>query len=201
MAVTRYTILNVSTQIYLGIQWAVANGAHVISLSLGSENITNDLFKQINLAIASGVIIVCAAANVGRRNKYNIGYPARLGNTICVGSHSSYGQPSKFSSSGREVDFLAPGENIWSTAPSSQFALMSGTSMAVPFVSGLVALILSYDQSNQKLIKNICQVRDVLREMCSKSGHHDESSGYGTLDPIRVFKSQEAFYSSFQPYQ
>lgn len=156
----------------------------------------DDLFHAIQTAISKGAIVVCAASNVGRRHKYNIGYPARFGNVLCIGSHTLNGQPSEFTSIGREVDFLAPGENIWSTAPNNAFVPMSGTSMATPFVSGLAALVLAYDRGRRKEIKNIAQMRHLLREMCSKSGHHDESSGYGTLDPMRVFRDNNYFYNA-----
>jgi len=49
-------------------------------------------------AVSRGIIVVCAASNFGRRHKYNIGYPGRYGNVLCIGSHTINGQPSEFTS-------------------------------------------------------------------------------------------------------
>ncbi len=146
------------------------------------------------------MIIVCAAANAGKLYKYNISYPGRLGSVLCVGSHTANGQPSAFTSVGREVDFLAPGEDIWSTAPGGQYVLKTGTSMAAPFVSGLAALILAYDRSFRSEIRNVAQVRELFRAMCSKSGHHDQESGHGTLDPKRIFSNPTYFYDTLKEH-
>lgn len=128
------------------IEWAVEQQADVISLSIGSKNSNTKLLMAINNAINKGVVIVSSAANYGASESYPIGYPARYGNVICVGSHTKNGNPSAFTSIGREVDFSAPGENIWSTWNDGTFKSMSGTSFAAPFVSGIAALVLAVDK-------------------------------------------------------
>ena len=88
---------------------------HIVSMSLSAhyhDGVRRALYDMLN----SDIIIVAAACNMGQRYNYcngNIWFPARFGNVISVGSHDNHGQPSKISSVGREVDFLAPGEEMW----------------------------------------------------------------------------------------
>ena len=95
---------------------------HVVSMSLNAhyhDGVRRALYDVLN----SDILVVAAACNMGQRNNYcsgNIWFPARFGNVISVGSHDNHGQPSKISSVGREVDFLAPGEEIWGPSISEQ---------------------------------------------------------------------------------
>jgi hypothetical protein len=91
-----------------GIKWAVEQKVDVLSLSLGSEKSSNRLFKALQFALNRGMIVVSAASNYGQNTSYSIGFPVRYGHIICTGAHNS-----AFSSIGREVDFLAPGEDIF----------------------------------------------------------------------------------------
>ena len=88
---------------------------HIASMSLSvqyHDGVRRALYDVLN----DDMIVVAAACNMGQRYNYcngNIWFPARFGNVISVGSHDNHGQPSKISSVGREVDFLAPGEEMW----------------------------------------------------------------------------------------
>ena len=55
-----------------------------------------------------------------------------------------------FTCSGDELDFLAPGLNIFSTVPDNNYAIMSGTSMSNPFAVGCASLLLSYNNKYHK---------------------------------------------------
>lgn len=122
---------------------AAENGAHIITMSLGTT-LHAPIFKQtLDYAKERGCVIFCAAGNSGQKN--DIMYPARYPETISVGSISKDYKISKFScSQGSELDFLAPGENIISCVPNDSYANMTGTSMANPFAAGCAALLLSY---------------------------------------------------------
>ena len=53
-----------------------------------------------------------------------------------IASYSNYGK--------QNVDVFAPGSNIYSTYPESEYSPQNGTSMAAPAVTGIAALIRSY---------------------------------------------------------
>ncbi|MCG8608524.1 S8 family peptidase, partial [bacterium] len=109
-----------------GIDWAVAKGADVISMSLGGSSSDGQLFTSVHNALVKGRYVICAAGNEGSLFQNSIGYPGRYGGVITVGSHDSDGNASGFSSRGGEIDFMAPGSDIWSTYKEGGYATLSG---------------------------------------------------------------------------
>ncbi|MCG8568726.1 MAG: S8 family peptidase [Spirochaetes bacterium] len=173
-----------------GINWAMEEGANIISMSLGGPYSSPKLFKTIHQTLANGVFIVCAAGNEGSLYTNSIGYPGRYGGVITIASHDHNGNPSGFSSRGGEVDFMAPGSKIWSTYKKGGYAELSGTSMATPFVAGLAALIASKHfntSSNSTPLDNNEDMMSHLMRMATHSGYHDNHSGYGPLQPFGYF--------------
>jgi hypothetical protein len=165
-------------------------GCHALSLSCGTRAYSAELEDAIQYAAQRGVIILCAAANYGRLLKNNISYPAAFGNVICVGSHSVHGDASVFSSAGREVDFLAPGENVLSAVYNGGKGGRSGTSMAVPFVTALAALLATF-MADRGVLLNCEITRMLLRALCSSE--HTSKRGYGVLDVEFLLLQGEAF--------
>jgi subtilisin family serine protease len=175
-----------------GIDWAVAQGAHIISMSLGGSISTNQLYQSVQKALANGVFMVCAAGNEGSLFQNSVGYPGRYGGVITVASHDQNGNRSGFSSFGGELDVMAPGSNIWSTYRDGGYAELSGTSMATPFVAGLSALIVSKhlrESRNETPLENNEDLRNHLLRMATHPGYHDNETGYGPLQPFRYFGS------------
>lgn len=170
-------------QIADGVDWAVKIGAKVISMSLGGPGSNQRLFTSIHNALAKGAVVVCAAGNSGSTFSNTIGYPGRYGGVITIASHDSNGNRSGFSSRGGEIDFMAPGQEIYSTYMGGQYASLSGTSMATPFVSGICALVLAVDPH----VKNCEDMRNALMRMAAHPGSHDNVSGYGPLNPFQYF--------------
>jgi subtilisin family serine protease len=126
-----------------GILFAADNGADIITMSLGTPTGSMQMRQAINYAVNKGCVFFCAAGNSGQRSE--LMYPAKYTDTISVGSISNSLKISRFScSSGSELDFLAPGENVISCVPDDSYATMSGTSMANPFAAGCAALLMSY---------------------------------------------------------
>jgi thermitase len=133
------------------IDYAIQKGAKVLSNSWGGafDPISaKPLIEAVKRADDAGAIFIVAAANDGDNNdKVNM-YPANaiFPNTITVAaSDSRDGKPS-WSNYGRaNVHLASPGNNILSTMPNNSYASMSGTSMATPIVSGVVALLLAQD--------------------------------------------------------
>jgi hypothetical protein len=138
-----------------GIEWACEKECHIISLSLGMKQPSRDLEEAIKRASDQGVLIIAAGSNGGIRRYNNIAYPAAYSNVICVGSHSCSRHASSFSSEGKELEFLAPGENIFSLeAGGTGYVAVSGTSMATPAAAAVVAQILEYHKTRMYAYKN-----------------------------------------------
>jgi len=117
----------------------------VIQLSLGTTYGTQfvPLIRALNSAVKAGIHVVVAAGNDGQ-DACQVS-PASAGgingSIITVGSISSTNMISNFSNVGDCVDLYSPGEDIlstWITGPQSNHYL-DGTSMATPYVSGIVA--------------------------------------------------------------
>ena len=131
-----------SSGIAASIDWAVENGADVVSLSLGGPNQYQPTRQAIINAWEKGVIVVAAAGNAGFAGGRNtIGYPGKFKESICVGATRSDGSIANFSSGGREVDIACPGQAIISCSNRGGYVAMSGTSMATPMMAGVLALI------------------------------------------------------------
>ena len=142
------------------IQYATKAGVNIMSNSWGGGPYTQSLFDVIKLASDKGIIFIAAAGNDGNDNDSNPSYPAsyQLENVISVAATDNRDQLASFSNYGRtKVHVAAPGVKILSTVKGNDYALMSGTSMATPHVSGIAALLLSTNPSY-----TVAQVKDIL---------------------------------------
>jgi subtilisin family serine protease len=131
-----------------GIRYAAANGARVINLSLGGDGADQALDDAIRDAGAAGALVVASAGNNGRDIDQKPSYPASIAapNLITVASTDPQGgrDLSEFSNYGAlDVQVAAPGGQILSATKDGGWAVMSGTSMAAPMVTGVAALAAS----------------------------------------------------------
>jgi thermitase len=124
------------------IDWAVANGASIINLSLGCDGDATVLQEAIERAQSQGVLVTAAAGN---DNSTTPQYPAAYPGVVAVTAVDEANHKAEFANYGADwIDLAAPGVAITSTIPVSGsilYATWSGTSMAVPFVSGAAALL------------------------------------------------------------
>ena len=126
-----------SSDIAIGIKWAVEEGAKVINLSLGGTKYDQLLKEAIDYATERGCIVVCASGNTYSERKI---YPACLPNAISVGSIDKDGNISNFSNRGDSVDVYALGDVI-SFGLNGEYIEKSGTSMACAIISAELSLI------------------------------------------------------------
>lgn len=125
-----------------GIEWAIEKGVDVISMSLGSSY-RSDLEAEVCMAAYQRGICICAAAgNEGKGDEYPASYPGVI--SVAAVDHD-LGHP-PFSNISDNLDICAPGVGIYSTMPGNRYDTLTGTSMATPHVSGVIALLADYLQ-------------------------------------------------------
>lgn len=131
---------------YQGVEYAMAAGADVISMSWGGGGHSNTIQNLFDLAHAQGIVLVAAAGN---SNVSSIFYPAGYNHIISVAATNSSDTKASFSNYGSWVDISAPGASIYATVAGtdSSYGYKNGTSMACPNVAGLCALLKSYNPS------------------------------------------------------
>ena len=125
-----------------GIEWCIENGMDIINMSLGSpENPPDELRTIVSKAVNSGIIIVSAAGNEGRKD---LNWPARFPEVISVAALTKDGKIANFSNTSDDIKVAAPGCDIYSCWTDGGYAVESGSSMSSPFVAGIIALMISY---------------------------------------------------------
>jgi subtilisin family serine protease len=169
-----------------GITHAADAGADVISLSLGGTGYSSVVESACTYAWNKGCIIVAAAGN---NNSPTLFYPAAYSTVISVAATNINDGKASYSNYGDWIELSAPGgdgstsEWIFSTYPNNGYAWAQGTSMACPHVSGLAALVWSYDPNltNQ-------QLRDHLHNTADDLGTpgKDQYFGYGRINAYRA---------------
>jgi thermitase len=151
VTVTGYKVINAygmgtQKQVIKGIIEAVDAGADVISLSLGgpTQRRKEIAYKAaVDYALDHGAIVVVAAGNNNKSAK--LISPANVEGVIVVSALNDEKSKAFFSNTVDDVKMgiAAPGQNIYSTIPDNKYASLSGTSMAAPYVSGLIGLMKS----------------------------------------------------------
>ena len=159
--------------IALAIRYAVDQGAKVINASFGKKFSPNASWVQdaLRYAAAKDVLFVHAAGNDGvnldlsenpnfPNDAYSQSSNASENNYLSVGALTpNYGPEmiASFSNYGKKgVDIFAPGDEIYSTLPNSNYGVEGGTSMAAPAVAGMAALIRSlYPQLTAVQVKGV----------------------------------------------
>lgn len=173
------------------VEWAVAQGADVMNLSLGGgafpDHCDGDpLAAKLNWAVDQGVTVVAAAGNGGELGE-GVAVPACGSKVIAVGAVDAGDTVQPWSSYGRPLDLVAPGLGILSalscqsvqTCPEDGYGKASGTSMAAPHVAGAAALLLQADPAMTPL-----HIYDILTETAKDLGAagFDTRTGFGRID-------------------
>ncbi|MFI6815056.1 S8 family peptidase [Nonomuraea sp. NPDC050328] len=150
-----------------GVIWAADHGAQVINLSLGESGLMSRLLKggvlnqAIQYAWNKGAVVVAAAGNDATiKQPYKVGTPV-----LVVGASDPQGRPASFTNVGAEGQVSAPGVGILSTLPTyatpetvkntSGYGKLDGTSMAAPYVSAVVALLLAQGRTPAEAVQAI----------------------------------------------
>ena len=152
----------------------------IISNSWGTTNGKDESFRKLLQAfLAAGIEPVFAAGNSGPRGG-SLGAPGSSPEVISVAATDKDDKVASFSSRGpspikdakgsdRKPDISAPGHQIVSTVPGGGYASLSGTSMATPAVSGVIALLLSKhkDLTHDEIVQAINTTGKDIDTPCS----------------------------------
>ena len=179
-----------------GLEWLEANGADVVSVSLGYfdfdgpddytyadlDGDTSVLTRAVDRAAALGVAVVVAAGNEGNGAWRYITVPADADSAITVGGVTPSGTHAAYSGYGPTADgrikpdVAAQASGVY-FATRGGYASGNGTSFATPMVAGIVAQLL---QANPALTP--IGVRDLLRQTASQAAAPDTVLGWGIVD-------------------
>ena len=131
------------TQLYLGIQAAIEDGVDIINLSLTRKGESEIVHEAVINAYNAGITVVAAAGNDNVNIAETFYTPACFDEVICV-VNIDVNKKRSSTSNWRFNDTLsAPGVDILSSYVNNTYKVMSGTSMAAPFITCCVAYLLA----------------------------------------------------------
>lgn len=155
--VLNYTGGGVMSVILSGIQWCVDNGMEVMNMSFGGSLDWPDSLKQaLDTAYSAGIVIIAGAGNGGTPDGQgnNLWSPARFKPVIAVGATDEQDNRYSASSTGWDLEVMAPGVNIYSTAMGGDYGYITGTSASSPHASGVAALLIASGLTNNVAVRH-----------------------------------------------
>ncbi len=187
------------SDVIAGMDWAVDQGAQVINLSLGSRGScdgSDAISAACDAAVAAGHVVCVAAGNEGPGER-TVGSPGCARRPITVGASTDDDRVTGFSSRGPTADgrikpdLVLPGSNIiaaraaqtaMGTPIDDHYTMASGTSMATPHATGLVALLL---QTKPDLTPD--QVKQIMMQGARDLGLSPNAQGSGRGDAYKSY--------------
>jgi subtilisin family serine protease len=169
-----------------GIKYAADKGVQVINLSLGGMEKSTEINAAIDYAVSKNITIIAASGNDATDcASYT---PANNPKVITVSAIGQNDKIAYFSNYGNNVSVSAPGVNILSTYINGKYAYMSGTSMAAPIVTGVVAMIKA---ENPDLTPT--EISTILKNSSTDLGQKgkDVYYGYGKINALKSIESMK----------
>ena len=177
-------------------EWKGKNGekVRIISMSLGGTENDPKLEKAILEAAARGIVIIVASGNEGDNDQTTYeeqSYPAMYNECITVAACNEQKKLASFSNNHKQVDVIAAGVQVLSTYPHSKYAKLSGTSMATPHVSGILALLIKLGEKKFKRQLTESELFSLLTKCCCSLGYEASTEGHGLPTLTRFFTECE----------
>ncbi len=191
-----------SSDVLAGLEWLYSRHVQVINMSLGTPGPcdgTDAVSYFCNKLVEEhGIVIVAAAGNNGPGDK-TIGSPGCAEKVITVGATTDMDKMADFSSRGptqdgrKKPDICFPGANITSARASGSslgalrgdyYMELSGTSMAAPHASGVIAILL---EANPDLHPE--EVKKALTESAVDIGADSFAQGAGRGDALAAYRA------------
>jgi hypothetical protein len=155
-----------------GLDYAVRQRARIINMSFAGPSDTK-LSRALASAKGKGVVLVAASGNLGPDAPPQ--YPAADPNVIAVSATDADDKLFSAASIGPHIAVAAPGVDILLPSPGNEYRVISGTSFAAAYVSGVAALML---QRAPGLSPD--RVRDILQKTAKDLGAPGKDPEFGT---------------------
>jgi len=175
--------------------YAADMNIRILSNSWGGTEYSRTLEDAVKYAAGRSVLFLAAAGNSNSDNDFSPHYPSNLEveNVISVAASDNHDRRADFSNYGeKSVDLAAPGESIYSTYLHNGYEILSGTSMATPFVSGAAALVQSEFTG---ITLNQMKIR-LLGSVDRKSDWEEIVTSHGRLNVAKSLSHSPIFAST-----
>lgn len=162
------------SRIVEGIYKAIEYDVDIINMSFGTIIDSEILYQAVRDAYDAGILMVAAAGNRGDSDE-KVEYPAAYEEVMAVGSVDSNASISSTSSTGEEIDVMAPGELVKTATNFGMETVTSGTSIATPHVVGVASILWQKDKS-----KSANFIRGLIEETSKEISKNGEE--YAIID-------------------
>ncbi len=162
--------------------WADTIGARVTNTSSGF-GVASSITSAYSTAVTNGIVHFVSSGNSGTQG---IEYPAYLASVNAVGAINRNGNRASFSTYGPELEFVAPGQSVYTTDRTGtlgyaggSFTFVDGTSFSSPYAAGVAGLILSVRPELSPYA-----VAQIMKDTCVDRGAtgFDNFFGYGIIN-------------------
>ena len=173
-----------TTEILLGaIDWAARNGAKVLNLSFVGPR-SGHLQELLDAVRRKGVVVVAAAGNAGP--KAPPAFPAAFPGVIAVTAVDAADRRYQHANRGRYIAISAPGVDLLAPVEGGKHELLSGTSFATAYISGIAALLLERDPNLDAA--SVGQLMTAGADDLGPAGR-DDDFGAGRVNALATLKS------------
>lgn len=169
-----------STIMAKGISWATTHSAMIINIS-GAAGPGFELSDAVDAALDANVVVVAAAGNTS--SDAIINYPAAFDGVLAVGAIGRNGQYSSASIKDEKIQICAPGVDIISAQPRSDYGSATGTSDSTAIVSGAAALVRARfpELSAKEVVHRLTSTADDIGPV-----GRDDECGFGRLNIVKA---------------
>lgn len=167
------------------IEWCLSEGCAIVSNSWGGGGQSAEWERLFRQWAEAGAWLIFAGGNSGPGTP-DSDWPGRSQHLLNVAALNQDLTPAGFSSAGDKLDTSGPGVNIISCKSGGGFATMSGTSMATPFVAGVLGLYRRALELASLPIPSIYDLRKLLTSdsVDTHTPGDDRRTGPGWISPL-----------------
>mmetsp|Transcript_38199 Transcript_38199/g.70109 ORF Transcript_38199/g.70109 Transcript_38199/m.70109 type:complete len:629 (+) Transcript_38199:208-2094(+) len=175
--------MGTASSVLKGIQGCISSGAKIISMSLGGGPKSPMFDALYEEAYDKNILVFAAAGNVGvMRDDFPASYPL----VVSVGAVDKNGNRADFSNWNDQLELMGPGVDIYSTFPGSGYGMLSGTSMATPYVAGVAALVWGYfPQCSNQQMRNV--LAKTAKSLTTNGSDCNRKTGFGLVQAKEAF--------------